>query len=757
MRPYLAVVRDSFHEAFVSRVLWILLALTTLFLVALLPLGIIEQAGSALRDEDFLNRDQLVENIVAQGASKQPSPGRRIWELLDDSNKQVLGRKPNDPVEKRRRFFSLVRPLQTMLARRDFYRESDWVSVKLSSAARSLHAKGLKNLPSDELARFNRLALEAAYPDEIGPIPRKQIQLAYFSWELGLPLPVEPEQLYPAMNQLLVITLGTLLGVAGVFVAVLVTASMIPQTFEAGSADLLLSKPIFRSWLFLAKFIGGCAFIAINAAYFIGGLWLIVGLRFGLWNERLLLAIPLYLFLFAIYYGVSALAGIVWRNAIVSVVLAVVFWLVCWTLGTATQLVETLSLNPRRLVTIVPTGDTLIAVNQSDLFRWDDSDGNWEKILVARADAQLPFMFPSRLAGPIHDRSGDRILAFKTAMPGFSPFQAANRLLIGKRAEDWRRTEGVNVPDGAFALLMSPQGEVLIVSPQAIYRLEGDLEAKQQDINVFGLHIPLPEKGGRFADVGPKVRMRPLESVAIDPQTGTLALFDGFRLALFERTAKGAYRQTKDQSFERKQTGEVALGGGQVFLALADGQIRRYDSNLKTGEPVASPTPSVPGALVISPDARYLVALFRSARLVIYDLGERKPLPLPIAGQGEISAVAFDGRKLLVADRLTRVTRYDLDKLAIERQWTGRMPLAEKIYRYALHPLYTVFPKPSDLNQTVTYVLTAKDAPLSGVRFDNGNNNTPAKLDVWGPVWSNLAFLIVVLAIACGYIYRKDF
>ena len=102
--------------------------------------------------------------------------------------------------------------------------------------------------------------------------------------------------------------------------------------------------------LFLAKFVGGCAFIAINAAYFIGGLWLILGVRLGLWNERLLLAIPLYLFLFAIYYGVSSLAGIVWRNAIVSVVMAVVFWLVCFMLGTATGLVEQLSLNPRRFI-----------------------------------------------------------------------------------------------------------------------------------------------------------------------------------------------------------------------------------------------------------------------------------------------------------------------------------------------------------------------------------------------------------------------
>ena len=67
MRPYLAVIRDSFHEALVSRVLWILLALSTIVLLALLPLGFIEQAGSVLLDEDILNRDKLIERIVAAG------------------------------------------------------------------------------------------------------------------------------------------------------------------------------------------------------------------------------------------------------------------------------------------------------------------------------------------------------------------------------------------------------------------------------------------------------------------------------------------------------------------------------------------------------------------------------------------------------------------------------------------------------------------------------------------------------------------
>ena len=41
------------------------------------------------------------------------------------------------------------------------------------------------------------------------------------------------------------------------------------------------------------------------------GLWLISGLRFGVWSPRILWCVPLFMFLFATYYVVSALAGLV--------------------------------------------------------------------------------------------------------------------------------------------------------------------------------------------------------------------------------------------------------------------------------------------------------------------------------------------------------------------------------------------------------------------------------------------------------------
>ncbi len=759
MRPYLAIIRDSFHEALASRVLWVLLAITTVILLLLVPFGIIEQAGSYLSREDFLDRAKLMRKIAAAGKSQEPSPGRRVWELLDEPTRRSIDQADKDSGPAAIRFRPLEDALQQMIARRDFYRAEDWAKVPLPKAARELEKQGLDKLPTDQLARFNRLALDAAFPEEIAPIPAKQVQLAYFHWELGLTLPVEPEQLFPALNQLIVTVLALILGVAGVFVAVMVTASMIPQTFEAGSIDLLLSKPISRSGLFLAKFVGGCAFIAINAAYLIGGLWLILGVRFGLWNERLLLAIPLYLFLFAIYYGVSSFAGVVWRNAIVSVVMAVLFWFVCWVVGTANGLVEQLSLSPRRLVTIVPAGEDLIAVSsQGDVQRWDTSDQDWQPIFVGRSE-RMPFGFGRQLVGPIYDAQGERILAVNFGMPGFSPLAASTRLLVGKRADDWQRAEGVNVPDGTRELFLGAGNQLLAASPQGIFRLEGDLAARQEDINVFGLHIPLPQSGGRFASVGPEIAMRPLEGAAMDPATGAMALFDGHRLMLFVPDSTGKYQKSSETSFETKMPGKVALVRDAVFLAL-EGEVRRYDLQLKLQESLTPTTKSLPAAASVSPDGRVLAVVDRSGTLWSYDIAERKPLALSIVGQGDISAVAFAGGKMYVADRLTRVTQYDLASGKLEQQRRGTMPLAERIYRYALHPFYAVFPKPGELNQTVMYLLTSKDNRPGAIRLDDGPPNAAPqqqRVDVWGPIWSNSAFLAVVLALACVYVARKDF
>ena len=194
----------------------------------------------------------------------------------------------------------------------------------------------------------------------------------------------------------------------GVFVAILVTASIIPNMFDAGSVNLLFSKPISRPLMYLAKFFGGCAFVLINATYLIIGLWLVVGWRFGVWHERFLYAIPVLMFLFAVYYSVSAFAGLIWRNTIMCVVASILFWLLCFTVGQVHDIMELLMNQPRRVVKITAAGDAILTVSESGSVQcWTPDLQSWRDVFGSDQSGGPPaFARQNRLLGPIYEPAG---------------------------------------------------------------------------------------------------------------------------------------------------------------------------------------------------------------------------------------------------------------------------------------------------------------------------------------------------------------
>ncbi len=205
----------------------------------------------------------------------------------------------------------------------------------------------------------------------------------------------------------------------GVFVAILVTASIIPNMFDAGSVNLLFSKPISRPLMYLSKFLGGCAFVLINATYLIVGLWLIVGWRFGVWHERFLYAIPVLMFLFAVYYSVSAFAGLIWRNTIMCVVASILFWLICFTVGQVHDIMELLINQPRRVVKITDVGDSILTVSESGgVAAWTEDARNWQPVFASEQTGGAPaFARQNRLLGPVFDPVEARILAIDRRGP----------------------------------------------------------------------------------------------------------------------------------------------------------------------------------------------------------------------------------------------------------------------------------------------------------------------------------------------------
>src|SRR5436189_298975 len=83
-----------------------------------------------------------------------------------------------------------------------------------------------------------------------------------------------------------------------------ITAFFIPEMLRKGTIDMLLAKPIHRATLLVCKDVGGLTFVLLSSAIAIGGVWLVLGLRSGIWSPQFLLVIPITTFFFAILYSV---------------------------------------------------------------------------------------------------------------------------------------------------------------------------------------------------------------------------------------------------------------------------------------------------------------------------------------------------------------------------------------------------------------------------------------------------------------------
>jgi ABC-type transport system involved in multi-copper enzyme maturation permease subunit len=111
-----------------------------------------------------------------------------------------------------------------------------------------------------------------------------------------------------------------------VLAAVIITSFFIPSMLRKGAVDLLLAKPIHRWALLVYKYLGGLTFVFLINAYSILGIWLVIGIRSGLWANAALLLIFSLTFFFATLYAISTFVGVVTRNALVSIVVTIVAW-----------------------------------------------------------------------------------------------------------------------------------------------------------------------------------------------------------------------------------------------------------------------------------------------------------------------------------------------------------------------------------------------------------------------------------------------
>ncbi len=104
--------------------------------------------------------------------------------------------------------------------------------------------------------------------------------------------------------------LAMVIGTFGLFLALMATSTLFPQMLQKGSVDLLLCRPIPRWRLVTARFLGGAAIMAFNAAYLFVGVWAVLGLKAGVWNQGFPISSVLATFAFIVLFSAVMLVSV---------------------------------------------------------------------------------------------------------------------------------------------------------------------------------------------------------------------------------------------------------------------------------------------------------------------------------------------------------------------------------------------------------------------------------------------------------------
>ena len=779
MKAYFAILKDSLREAAASMVLWLALGGILLLLLALLPFGLLNAANTALRHQELMDPEKFAK-ALSDGQADPQTPEGHIWSLLTVKQQEqfVEFTKSEDESDGRRgqrggggRHF-VVNAVNELLKKPEFYNVTAFEKVEMDDELRPPDAE---SLAVNERSNRNLRRLEKAFARYISVSERTALSLTYAGFDITGPLPILPSQMKQAIDGIITIVLGFFLGIVGVFASLLFTATLIPRTFEPGEISLLLSKPVFRAMLFLTKCLGGCVITLICATLLVTGIWLLLGVRLEMWRPELLWCIPLYVFLFSIYFSVSALTGAIWRNAVVSLILVILFWLGVTLIGLAHNSMNELIVKARRVSEISANGGEVFGVDGGrTVHRWDQKASDWEPVPQADSSDRLP-AFLQRLVFSGHrfrisvSSDGKRIMALQPTMSrvgGIGP----STILDGNVDEKFELQAESQTPESMFGIFQTTDGDVILPGSRGIYRFVGqtDQERKAQTFikGIFGGLLSsssakafenLTEKGFPAIAAG--------SSVAFNPSDNSFLALNAGELRRINRTADGKYVAGETRDLQWKESAILAGGGNIAIIARADGKVLAVDATIF--EVIAEsrlPEGQKPRVAECAPDGSSAAVLTHHGTVLVFDGASRQFLSWAPRESGYASAIAYnDKSQLMVVDHHRSVRLYDVATQTFAAQLPGSVDLPCRIYDYVVAPLHTILPKPSDLDNAVQWIVTGEKS----VEINNNPNqegNARANLeaervtfDVWNAIFSNLAFIVVMLGLGCLYIARSDF
>lgn len=816
MKPYLAILIDSFWEAIGNKVLWALLIGWSLVLIGLAPFGYITERSFQLMSSDISRSSELFQKLAKGAKGRETEAIQAVAQQLDkDFMQRLLDAEDPEEEGERIRPSEMAKQLNTVLGAEGLYSEDVFTlrSEKRRERLEPLIAKGTENLPEDELEELNRELLQLAFPQELDRPRSQQLWIGYGTLKLGEALPISKRQIREFLEPVILSTVIKLgLGVLAVFVAVVVTSPIIPDTFRSGSLHLLLSKPISRVWLYLAKFFGGCIFVLLNITFVLIGLYFIAGLRFEIWNPGLLACIPLLMFVFVIFYSVSSFVGLLWGNAIVCVVSCMIFWLFCFALGGVHDgMMQSMDMRPQ-IRRVGPVEDDLLAVTEEGhLVVWNREYSVWQPAVDAATRGQATTF------GPLYDAEREQVLfkSFRREPFRLSPRSRSMGLLkFGDEQDDlvsngaaedkseleadsggdqgdsekkesdsnianeigsisdareksrWMEDSGPDLPEQVFDILHF-NDSIIAICRGGLFKL--DLEqleiVEQSQGGFFGIKLPW-NVTSPFKEVTP-------DDFYLTDNTNASVTADGKGLVVYA-SGKIDHLVFTDEKFSVQSSVESGQGdeedeGARTVAALVrmndsfcvlarNGMpLAIYDSSLNYVTDVEIPNNGKVRQLSWIPDSDEFAIVTHTGEFLKLDCSSVTLAPMGTPFDGSCTSMTWvDSTHVWIGVKPSRVYLVDTNSGELQQSLIPKATIWESIFRWGVKPIYLVNPKPAALDNAMSYLLSGNRTQALSI-VTNDLETAQLELDIWQPIITNLGFVVFMLGLGCFYVSRKEF
>jgi hypothetical protein len=310
--------------------------------------------------------------------------------------------------------------------------------------------------------------------------------ITFLWWEFPHPFLNSRQLPGPLLYKFVFATLAIPIWLAWIanILALISTASIVPEFLAGGAIELTLSKPISRLRLFFTKYATALLFAALQVTVFTVACFLLIGIRGGAWEPRLFLAIPIMILFFSYLYCVCTLLGMLTRSTIAALLLTLLFWMVIAgaqsTEGVFLMFKVRNQLQEQKLMAKLEAAQAQLAKNADQTAKLPQEDqANRNRYTLAREATLVDIsnrekqLESIRSTGRIVRRGQDISFAVVTVLPKTGQtVELLKRSLLS--IEDLQRFDNPNArPDGGFG-----DEEVPVNTKVVVRRMEEELRSR---------------------------------------------------------------------------------------------------------------------------------------------------------------------------------------------------------------------------------------------------------------------------------------